>query len=125
MDAMPHILIIEDDASVREVLKEALMRNGYEVSTAVNGKEGLELYQKRQSDLVIVDIIMPIIDGPDTIYELKKDFPKVKVIAISGGGKESGEDHLESTKILSCVKRTFSKPFAMDEFFSCVKELIG
>lgn len=121
---MAKILIIDDD-DVREMLRELLERKNYEVVVASNGLEGVDLYRQDPTDLVITDIIMPEKDGVDTIYELGKEFPLLKVIAISGGGRGNANDYLESTKMLSSVKYSFTKPFATEDILKAVNELLA
>lgn len=59
---------------------------GYEIVVAADGKKGIKAFQEKPLDLVITDIFMPEKEGLETIRELKRDFPDVKIIAISGGG---------------------------------------
>ena len=83
---MNRILVIDDDAPFRGMLRQVLGREGYEVMEASNGKEGMALFRAEPTDLVISDILMPEQEGLQTIKELRRDFPEVKIIAISGGG---------------------------------------
>ena len=117
------IIIIDDDDQIREMLKQMLAREGYEILTASNGKEGIRLYRERQTDLIITDIVMPEKDGLETIMELRKDFPEVKVIAMSGGGRIGPESYLQAAKRLGAV-RTLTKPFEREEMLNVVREVI-
>ena len=80
---MVTVLVIDDDAPVRAVVRSALGSAGYEVMEASNGREGLALFLQRPPDLVIADIHMPELNGLDVIMELTREFLDVKVIAIS------------------------------------------
>jgi len=122
---MARILIIDDDDQLREVLRKMLSRAGYEVLMASNGSDGIDLYRKEQPDVVITDIIMPEKDGAEAIFELQKEFPDIKIIAMSGGGQVKAEDYLKSITSLSNVKHTFEKPFVFDEMLQVVKELVN
>ena len=124
---MPRILVIDDYDDFRKTLCEMLERAGYAVVAASDGKEGVELYRKEPTDLVITDIIMPNQEGIETIIKLQEEFPDVKVIAISGGGEPYGssEQYLSGTKHLASVKRTFTKPFANADMLQAVKEIVG
>ena len=82
---MARILIIDDDGPVRLILRKALEGDGYEVLDASNGKVGIELFKEERADLIICDLIMPEKDGIETIKEFARDFPELKIIAISGG----------------------------------------
>ena len=80
---MARILIIDDDDRFRDMLQDMMERNGYEVVSASDGKEGIDLYRKEPTDLVITDIIMPNKEGVETMFELQRDFPDVKIIESS------------------------------------------
>ena len=83
---MATILIIDDEAIIRALLRSAFEAAGYEVTEATNGREGLELYRHRPTDVVITDIVMPELNGLDMLLELTREFLHAKVIAISGAG---------------------------------------
>ena len=117
------ILVIDDDDQVRTLLVKMLEFEGYAVLEAPDGKVGYKLYLENNPDLVITDLIMPEREGIETIRELRKDNPEIKIIAISGGGSVEPEQYLSMAKRLG-VKRTFSKPFKREEILGAVKELI-
>jgi CheY-like chemotaxis protein len=81
---MARILLIEDNDSVRTVLREALELAGHTVIEARNGAEGLALFPQAGADLVITDIVMPDKDGLDVLAVLREQVPPVNIIAISG-----------------------------------------
>ena len=81
--------------------------------------------RKEQPDVVITDVIMPEKEGAEVIFELQKEFPNIKIIAMSGGGQVKAEDYLKSITSLSNVKHTFEKPFVFDEMLQAVKELVN
>ena len=120
---MKRILVIDDDTQIREMLREILEREGYEVEDAENGKSGIAIQQKKPSDLIITDLIMPEKDGVETIMELIQTNPAAKIIAISGGGRISPRDYLEMAEALG-AKKTFYKPFKRQEIIAAVKELL-
>jgi len=120
---MPNILIIDDDNQFRTMLRKMVERNGYEVIEASDGKEGIKLYRKNPTDLIITDLIMPEKDGIETIQELRKDFPDVKIIAISGGGRLGPHDYLHLAKMLG-AQRTLTKPIELPELLRNIKELL-
>ena len=121
---MARILIIDDDVQILDMLRQTLEREGYEVVDAPNGKEGIRLYREDPADLIITDIIMPEKEGIEIIVELKRDFPNVKIIAISGGGQIGSEEYLRIAKGLGAL-RTFTKPVEREELLGAVQELIG
>ena len=121
---MTHILIIDDDLQILDMLSQTLEREGYEVITASDGKEGLRLYRENPVDLIITDIIMPGKEGIETIMDLRREFPHVKIIAISGGGQIDAEQYLSMAQKLG-AQRTFIKPFARTELLKAIMELLG
>ena len=120
---MARILVIDDDEQVLDMLYESLTREGYDVLKASNGEQGLKLYREESVDLIITDLIMPKKEGIETIIELRQDFPDVKIIAISGGGRTGTKDYLHMAKIFG-VQRTFTKPVAREQLLEAIKELI-
>jgi len=121
---MVRILIIDDDPQILNMLGQTLEREGHKVVDAPNGKEGLKLYRENPTDLVITDLIMPEKDGIETIMELRRDFPDVKIIAISGGGHIDAELYLSMARRLG-VQRTFAKPIERAELLKSVRELLN
>ena len=118
------ILVIDDEESVRFVVKEMLEFEGYEVTTASNGKVGLQLFRKKPTDLIITDIFMPEMEGLETIRELHRDFPQLKIIAMSGGGESGMLSFLSFAKRFGAL-RTLRKPFSREELLEVVKELLA
>jgi CheY-like chemotaxis protein len=117
---MASILVIEDDQEVRDYLVAVLSRAGHAVSSATNGRDGVD---KFRSDPV-QDIIMPEKDGIETILDLRREHPSLKVIAISGGGRSTPENYLHSARLLGADK-AIRKPFKNEEILEAVKELAG
>jgi CheY-like chemotaxis protein len=121
---MKRILVIDDDVQVRELLRLVLEQAGYDVVEAGDGKEGVDLFHREPTDLVITDIIMPEKEGIETIRELQRGYPEVKIIAISGGGRLSAEDCLESAECFG-VHLTLAKPFEREELLDAVQDVLG
>ena len=117
------VLVIEDDPQMRRVLKQIIEDKGHDVVVASNGKEGIKRYRANPFDLVVTDIIMPEKEGLETIIELKRDFPDVKIIAISGGGKIDAETYLNMAKDFG-VAYTFAKPVEREELLNAVRDLL-
>jgi YesN/AraC family two-component response regulator len=86
---MKSVLVIDDEPAIRKALQRVLASAGYPVRVADNGTDGLEALETQTADIVIVDIIMPRINGVDTIRAIVRKFPNVRIIAISGGGNFS------------------------------------
>jgi len=121
---MQKILIIDDDHHILLMIKKMLERAGYDVDLASNGKEGLELFKRIRADLVITDIIMPEKEGLETIREMKRLIPDLKIIAMSGGGKISADNYLETAKIFG-ASRVLQKPFSQKTMVMAVIDLLG
>ncbi len=120
---MASILVIDDDELMLSFLKERLMYEGFNVMTAINGKEGMKLFNDNQVDLVITDIIMPDKDGFETIIELKRICPNIKIIAMSGMGLGMIEPCLKTAKF-SGAECALAKPFEISNLLTAVYELL-
>jgi len=120
---MKRILVIDDDTQMREMLRKVLERAGYEVEDAADGKIGTNIHRKEPVDLVVTDLIMPEKEGIETIREFRRDFPQLKIIAISGGGRIGADGYLSVAKTMG-AHRIFSKPFDLKTFAETVKELL-
>jgi CheY-like chemotaxis protein len=117
------ILVIDDEESMRQIVREMLELEGYVVETVTNGKEGLQLYLKKPHDLVITDIFMPEMEGLETIRELHRHSPNVKIIAISGGGERGLLNFLSYAKRFGAL-RALEKPFSVKALLTAVSELL-
>ena len=121
---MAKILVLDDEPSILLMIKKMLEKAGHEVEVALNGKEGLVLFENNKPDLLITDIIMPEKEGLETIFELRRRHPDLKIIAISGGGRIGPDGYLPGAKLLG-ANAVFSKPLVPKEFINKVNELLG
>ena len=122
---MARILLIDDDDQFRALLRKMLEKAGYDdIEEANDGRIGVKLFRQRSFDLVITDIIMPDKEGIETIIELTDDYPQIKIIAMSGGGRIGPQDYLETAKRLG-ASRTLAKPFNYSELIDTVHELLS
>ncbi|MCD4750789.1 MAG: response regulator [Thermoanaerobaculales bacterium] len=121
---MVQILVIDDDDVIRASLCEMLRLSGFEVRTAENGHVGMNLFAQAPADLVITDIVMPEKEGLETIVELRRLCPKVKIIAISGGLTGPAKGYLAAARGLG-ADRVLSKPFTLQDLLKLMKELLG
>jgi len=117
---MKRILVIDDDPELLDVLSHVLSQAGYQVATAADGRQASALYRSHTPDIVITDIYMPDRDGLEALMELRRDFPRVKVIAMSGG--ISNQEMLQVASALG-ASRTLAKPFEPAELLSAVAQL--
>jgi len=116
------VLIIDDDAAMRDMLRQTFERAGFEVELAVDGNEGIECYRRRRADVVVTDIIMPDREGIETMLEIKRHDPTAKVIAISGGGRTGAADFLTLARKLG-AQRSFAKPLDRRALVDAAREL--
>lgn len=119
---MAHILVIDDETMIRSLLQEILENAGHKVTEAPNGKIGIEQFQERPADLVITDIIMPQQEGLNTIFELKKIAPDLKIIAISG--EQEAENFLETAKQFG-ASQIFNKPIKGKILLQAIEEALA
>jgi len=121
---MAHILVVDDKEPIRHIIERGLLRAGYQVDLAADGNEALALAVTTTYDLVVMDMVMPGLGGLDTITELHKLEPNIKVIAISGGDVLEPELYLKAAQDLGVVA-SLPKPFLIDELVSEVDKSVG
>ena len=121
---MGRILLIEDDDAIRQLLMENLARDGHAVTTAGNGREGVERFRPGAYDLVITDLVMPEKEGIEVVQDLRARDPGLKVLAMSGGGHfGAAETYLRLASLLG-AGRVLAKPFTPAQFLAAVKEAL-
>lgn len=120
---MPRILVIDDDAQLRKMLRKTLEKAGHTVTEAPDGAAGTKLFRAAPADLVITDIIMEEGGGLEMIMSLRRDFPNVKIIAISGGGKVVKVDFLSMAESVG-AQLTLGKPFGSQELLDAVRKVL-
>lgn len=111
---MANILLIDDDELFRDVLATALEHSGHRVRQAGDGVEGLRLFHEEPAELVITDIVMPEKEGLDTIRDLRRDFPAVRIIAVSGGLAHDSKLYLHLAEKFGAL-HVLAKPFHLAE----------
>jgi CheY-like chemotaxis protein len=120
---MAKILLVDDEKQLRSMLRIALESAGHEVEEAVDGKEAIESYRNHPADLLLTDIVMPGQEGIETIMQFREKYPELKIIAMSGGGQNSGQSYLDWAKKLG-ANRTLAKPFSIEGFLGAVQEVL-
>jgi two-component system chemotaxis response regulator CheY len=117
---MSSVLVVDDEDQVRQLVRETLARAGYQVWEARDGKEALQQYRQQHIDLVVMDILMPEQDGLESIIALRREFPKVKVVAITGSIDKIGIlDFLDVAEMLG-ASRALQKPFEIQALLDAV-----
>jgi len=120
---MARILIIDDNAELRSMLRIALAGAGHQIEEAENGVVGLQRYKERPFDLVITDILMPEKEGFETIRELRAADPNVRIVAISGGLPNAHFDPLPLASLLG-ARKTLAKPFDIAQLLKVVQGVL-
>jgi DNA-binding response OmpR family regulator len=118
------ILLVDDDELLRGALHQILVRAGYDVDDASNGKVAVREYRRQPCDVVIMDIVMPDEEGLGTIRELRRLDPNVKIIAVSGGGLGKAGDYLGIAQMLGAM-RTLAKPFSPEALLAMIAEVLA
>ncbi|MCC6598339.1 MAG: PAS domain S-box protein [Alphaproteobacteria bacterium] len=116
------ILLVEDEDAVRTFSQRALSNKGYEVLTADSGESALELMQRQENkaiDLLVTDVVMPIMDGPTLARRMREISPHLKIIFMSGYTEDKLKDHMgENIYFLP-------KPFTLKQLAEKVKDVLG
>ena len=119
---MARVLILDDEEAVREVIRMVLEEDGHEVAEASNGVTGLEMFRAQPVDVVVTDLIMPKKDGIETIRDLRREFPNVKIVALSGRGGIQINANLARAKQVG-ADITILKPCEPCEILDAVRSL--
>ena len=117
---MAKILVIDDEAPIRTLIRIALEHRGHQVAEAENGRVGVQKFRQDRADVVITDVIMPESEGFECILELRRLDSALRIICMSGGGR-TGMNVLDVARRFG-AHRTFAKPFHIDELVAAVEE---
>jgi len=115
------VLVVDDDAGVREVVRSMLESAGYQVVVAENGKEAMKMLETERADLILTDLVMPEQEGIETIKTLRREYPDLKVIAMSGA---FGGDYLRIAAYLG-AHATLAKPIQMNTLLRLVEKTLS
>jgi CheY-like chemotaxis protein len=121
---MPCVLLVDDHDQVRKLLETVFTRAGYEVISAPDGDDALELLRENRPDLVVTDILMPKMEGYETIIEIRRVYPDIKIIAMSGGGRNTPDSYLGFAKDFG-ADAVFTKPIDMRRLLETVEQLLN
>ncbi len=116
------ILVVDDEYNIRSMLKEIFEMNGYTVYTAANGQEGVAIYDQHRDeiDLVILDMVMPVMDGKSTFREIKKRNKSQKVLVITGYSDREDLQEILQNGALAFL----NKPFQINDIVEKVKGVL-
>ena len=116
-----HILVVDDEEALRTVLGSELESSGYEVSTAADGDEAISVIQNKKFDLVLLDSKMPNVDGFGVLKFIKKNFPKLKVIMLTGFADL--KNAIESKK--NGAEDFVSKPYDLVDLLTTIERVLS
>lgn len=123
MENKKTILVVDDEAEIRKVLMMRLSSAGYETIEAGNGKDAFNIAKEKKPDLIILDIMMPGMDGMSTSQQLKdnESTKNIPIVFLTGLQDKDSEqtNHLSGDNII------FAKPYDSNELLAMVKKLIG
>jgi DNA-binding NtrC family response regulator len=131
---MHSILVIDDEVDVRDGIKRVLDRAGFSVRVLDNASDGMLELRRLPADIVITDIIMPKLGGVEAIEAIVREFPAMRILAISGGGNFEMTPHqataITTTTYLAAAKQAgahaiLTKPFESRELIQAVERVIA
>ena len=120
------VLVIDDNAVVRRLLHDMLTTESYDVIVAGDGNSAMEALSALSVDAVVTDLYMPGMDGLETIIELRKRYPDLKIIAMSGGSSRFSDrqaDHLETARVIG-ADAVLKKPFQPEALIGALRRLL-
>jgi DNA-binding NtrC family response regulator len=121
---MKNILLVDDEASIRTMVRAILSDPEYSFVEAANGKEALEILETKAFDLIITDVIMPDCDGIELVMTVRRKLPGVKIVVMSGGGRVRADHYLNLAEKLGAA-HVFEKPFNTTELRETVSSLLA
>lgn len=121
---MADILIIDDDDTLRTVMRKILERRGHAVRDAADGAVGLSLLWSARPDVLVTDLYMPEKEGIETIVEVREAYPDLPILAVSGGGTVGADGSLGDAEALG-ADASLAKPFTVEAFADAVERLLA
>ncbi len=116
------ILLVEDEEGLRQLNARGLASRGYTVLEAGNGVEAIEVLERSDGvDLVVSDVVMPEMDGPTLLRELRTRNPELKIIFVSGYAEDAFQKHLPADGQFAFLP----KPFTLKQLVNAVKETMA
>ena len=121
---MAIILIVDDDPTVRLIAGELLRSDDHAIVEAEDGDEALRIVESMAVDLVVLDMLMPNKDGLETIIELRKRKPGIRILAISSGGRMEPGPLLRTAMVFG-ADECLDKPLRLETFARVVDSLLN
>ena len=116
----PKVLVVDDEEKVRKYMSRLLKIRGFEVDTAPDGTTALSMIQESEVDIVLLDVLMPGMDGITVLKEIKKTKPAIEVVMLTGNA--SVETAIEGMRIGAFDY--LLKPVDLDNLYLCLKEAL-
>jgi CheY-like chemotaxis protein len=123
MGSKKRILVVDDNDDLRATIQALLQADGFDVAQAADGRAALAELRSRPADVVLTDLVMPDQDGIETIVELKKLYPHLKIVAMSGWTSAQGSDYLQVAREIGAA-HTLQKPFDPAELSRVLRQLV-
>jgi CheY-like chemotaxis protein len=116
------ILVVDDDAAIREVTCSILDTHGYRAITACDGADAIAVYKQNRDKVraILMDMVMPVMDGIESIQVLSKDYPAVKIIAVSGLIKKD-----KLSQVIDNVQAFLPKPYTSGKLLDIIHEVLS
>jgi two-component system sensor histidine kinase ChiS len=121
--SVPRILIVDDEPAPLEMMDYALAHEGYETFQALNGIEALEIAQREAVDLIVLDVMLPGIDGYEVCHRLRSDLETEKIPVLMISAKAKDQD--KATALRVGAQAYFKKPFSMSDLIAGVDRLLA
>jgi DNA-binding response OmpR family regulator len=119
---MARILVIDDDDSLRDIMTMMLTEAGHTVRQASDGRKGVALFRAEPADVVVTDLVMPEQEGIETIMELRRSYPRLPIVAVSGG-LDNSEIYLNIAAKVG-AHRTLAKPFSAQDLLAAIEDAL-
>lgn len=116
------VLVVDDDGDFRKYIVQLLEEAGHDVCEAANGLLALQALGEHEVDIMITEIIMPVMEGIETIRTVRREFPDIKIIAVSGGGHGEVGFYLDLAAAMG-AHRIFTKPFEPSTLLNAIDQL--
>lgn len=121
---MADILLVDDNAPLRELLHEALTGAGHQVTAVADGRVAIGLLRERRFDAVITDMVMPEADGAEVLAALRGRHPRPPLVVISGGGSIEPMHYLQMARVLG-ADEVLQKPFPPSRLIALLERLLA
>lgn len=118
---MARIVVMDDEPGMRALVAQVLEQAGHTVATATDGRAGNNLLRTYNADLAVIDLLMPEMEGIETILQIRREFPEMKIVAISGAGHSSA--YLQMAVLLG-AHTSLAKPFTAEGLLVAVNSAL-